>query len=169
MGQCLTIVSVEAVEAHFRRVGDRSRIAESPLPEAARGVSGVPEHLGQRVRTGFHRHLSFRIGALVAAYVGVTRMLSRHQRGSRGSRNGGAGVALRECHALICQLLEVWRADQPLSVGADVADTEVVGEDENDVGTLLLPALGRLTEGLTCEGQARQRAGQLPCCCFVDH
>src|SRR5690348_13050854 len=62
----------------------------------------------------------------------------QHAPGRRADRV--SGIELREAHALSRQAIDVWRLDSFLPVIADVAISEIVGEDEDDVG---LAAAGR--------------------------
>ena len=70
----------------------------------------------------------------VVADGGVPGVEAGHQRAPRGGADVGAGVKAFEAHTLGGELVEVGRADFALAIRADMADAEVVGEDEDDVG-----------------------------------
>jgi hypothetical protein len=55
---------------------------------------------------------------------------SRHQTGARWCTNGAAGIELRESHAFSGEAIDVWRVNLFLAVTAEIAITQIVGEDE---------------------------------------
>ena len=78
----------------------------------------------------------------VSTNAAVADMLARHEGAARRGAHGVAGVDLREAHAVGCDAVDVRRLNPFLAVAADVADAEVVGEDENDVGLTTAGGLG---------------------------
>jgi len=78
----------------------------------------------------------------------MTDVESRHQRAARRSADGTAAIRLRKFHAIRRQPVDVWRCDQLLTVAANVAVTEVVRQNEDDV---------RL-DGAGPQGQYRRRS-----------
>ena len=65
---------------------------------------------------------------------------------ARGGTNRVAGVALRESHAFFGDLVDVRRADFRLAEGTDIAVAEVIGEEEDDVGSVGGEAAGQPRE-----------------------
>ena len=112
---------------------------EVPFAEDGRRVARVLEQLPHRV--GLARK---RIGR-AARYGGkrqpiADRVLPRHQRRARRCA-GGFDQILRETQALTGEAVDIWRrcaAQFAPAVGSEIAVADVVGEDKNDVGFLLL-------------------------------
>src|SRR5262249_29487659 len=61
--------------------------------------------------------------------------LAGHQSAARRGADRAAGVILREAHALGGQTVNVRRLEFPLPVTAQIAVPQVVGLDEDDVGS----------------------------------
>jgi hypothetical protein len=61
-------------------------------------------------------------------------MQAGHQGATGGSADGAARVAIGEADALGSETVEVRRLDDFLAIATEVAVTEIVGEDEEDVG-----------------------------------
>src|SRR5581483_11642410 len=99
----------------------------------AAGVARPLQQLGDSGVLRPQRHLG------VAADVAVTGVESRHQGAPRRGADGAAGVAGGELDPVGGELVEVRRLDLRLSVAAEVAVAEVVGEDEYDIGRALRP------------------------------
>ena len=70
-------------------------------------------------------------GSFDAGSVGV---FAGEDGGAGGGANGGVGVPLGEADAGLGEAVEVGRFDFGVAVAGDVADTVVVGDDEQDVG-----------------------------------
>jgi hypothetical protein len=64
----------------------------------------------------------------------MPRMLAAHEDTARGGADVVARVVLRELHPVLGKLVEIRRANLRLAKRADVAVTEIVGEEEDDVG-----------------------------------
>ena len=55
--------------------------------------------------------------------------------GAAGRRaNGSRGIKVSKAHAVLGQLIDVGRIDKIVSVTADVSPTQVIDEDEHDIG-----------------------------------
>ena len=129
--------AVELVEAVRRRQALRIN-AEVPLSEDCRGVTGILEQLTHRVRLGGERVARAREDDQRQAVA--DRILPGHQRGPR-RRAGRLDQVLRQPQPLAGQLVEARRRRAPqlsTAIGAEVAVPHVVGENEDDVGLLLL-------------------------------
>ncbi len=63
-------------------------------------------------------------------------MHAGHEHAARRRADGVAGVALCQAHAVFGDLVDVGRADFGLAERADVAVTEVIGDEEDDVGPI---------------------------------
>jgi hypothetical protein len=79
-------------------------------------------------------------------------VLAGHERAARWSAHGIAGVDLGEADAIGGEAVDVGGLDALLSVAAEVAVTEIVGEDENNIG-LGWGVLGRQGSGAGEAGQ----------------
>ena len=51
-----------------------------------------------------------------------------------GEQNGSRGIKVGKAHAVLGQLIDVGRIDKIVSVTADASPTEVIDEDEHDIG-----------------------------------
>src|SRR5262249_5709315 len=92
------------------------------------GVSGLPQQLGDCKVLGLERNGS------VATNAHMTRVQAGHERSPRRGTNGAAGVTLGEAHTFGSQAINVGSFDSGLPVAADVAITQVVGEDKDYTG-----------------------------------
>ena len=142
-------VAVELIEAMVGRQ-HLVPVAQVVLAELGRGVAEVFQHLGH----GDGRVLQPLRGA-GHADLGQPRARDALA-GDEGRAAGGAalfGVIVGEKQALVGQPVDVGRVEpqQPLGIGADVGDADVVAEDDHDVG--FLP----LSLGLFRLGQGRRR------------
>lgn len=57
---------------------------------------------------------------------------------ARRGADGGTRITLGEAHSFLSQLVYVGSFELLLSVTTEVTESEVVGQDENDVGSLLI-------------------------------
>src|SRR5207249_9990289 len=71
----------------------------------------------------------------VSPDVGVALVLARHEAGPGRGTDGAARVEIREANPFRGQTVEGGRARELLAVTPEVAIAEVVGQDEDDVGT----------------------------------
>src|SRR6185369_7043738 len=93
---------------------------------------------------------------------------------SRGGAGGGVGVRVGEANAVCGECIDVWRVDVRGSVAADVAISEIIGEDDDDVGLGAGWGRGCLGEqgaklesgagcGKLCEESAAVHRATVPC------
>ena len=59
---------------------------------------------------------------------------ARHEAASRWSTNRASRIEIREAHSLGRELVDVRRFDSLLAVATEIAVTQIVGEDEDDIG-----------------------------------
>ena len=78
----------------------------------------------------------------VASDFGVAGVLAGHKCRSGWSANWASSVCLGESDTLSCHRIKSRGADLLLSVCAQITVSQVVAEDEQDVGLLLLVAAG---------------------------
>jgi len=170
MGLELADVAEELVDAAL--VGRRFRtfIATGPFAKLSRTVACCLHDFGndnvccvQRmlahpgkvcVLSVVHRILVVPI-LLVAPHGAVPAVLSRHQRSTRGSADGTAGIGLHELHTLPGQPVDVGGVDVMLSVATEVAPPHVVAKHKHDVRLLLCPG---------CHPRSHHQCTQ--CCSF---
>ena len=73
-------------------------------------------------------------GITIAADFGVSQMLAGEENTAGGGADGSAGVMVAEANAFLGQLVNVGGLDFGLTVGSEFAVSEVIGEDEDDIG-----------------------------------
>jgi hypothetical protein len=73
----------------------------------------------------------------------VAGVQAGHQHAARGRADRSAGVGIGELEALRCESIEIRRENLPLAVGADVAVTQIVSQDKDDVGLARLDGVTR--------------------------
>jgi hypothetical protein len=99
------------------------------LQQRSDGLSGWAE-----------RELSFvefrkdRFGLFVPPDFSVTEMLAGHQYASGRSANRGAAVVVRPAHAFAGQAIDVGGRDFFLAIAPDIPPSEIICQDEDDVG-----------------------------------
>ena len=129
VGVDLTVLAEPGVETLADGDAWGVRSAEAPFAEAAGGVARGAQDFGE----GDVGVVEVPVEAVVAD-GGVPGVEAGNQRAACGGADVGAGVEAVEAHALGGELVEVGRTDLSLAVRADMADAEVVGEDEDKVG-----------------------------------
>ena len=130
------------VEAALLR--QRSLAAEVPFADVAGGVSGLPQLRGNRRLAGRQLLIDdgtqqFLIGPIGAARQPVGeiepgRILAGHERGACRRADRTSGVGIGETLALRGEAIEVRRLVILAAVAAEIGPTEIVGEDDNNVG-----------------------------------
>ena len=137
---------------------------EIPHAEEGRGITPVPERLGQGHRlggefrgiAGGQESLPGPARLLIRVDHGVDPVpggvLARHQAGPRGGAVGGVGVGAGEMQATPGKAVEMWRLDEPVPRAAQVAPTHVVHQHDDDIGR---PGLDRAREAQST-GQGEQ-------------
>ncbi len=115
-------------------------LPEMPFPDDGRVIARRAEHLR-------HRHAAvielcvraFRLRQLQTieiAHPGLMRIQTGHQRGPRGAAPRRV-VKLREAHTARCQRIEI-RCRDLAAVAAEIAESHVIDEDNEDVGPFSL-------------------------------
>src|ERR1700712_3669499 len=127
---------VEIAEELVKTVHGRQRliaIADVILAELTRGIAEIFEQPADRRIQLAHAH--GRTGKAYLGQSGANAMLtSEKRRASRGTRL--LPVVMLELDALTTDTIDARRlvAHQPVRVGADVGDADVVTPDDQDVG-----------------------------------
>ncbi len=121
------------------RYGRLSGLREIGGADPGRDPAGEPrESVLQRVAPWLDRKV----------HSGAQRIAPGEEPRARRRAVHTAGVELREAHALVRQLIQVWRADAAGAERPHVPVAEVVGEDDDDVGARCETAGRRLHHGL---------------------
>ena len=155
MGFKLADVAIILVDAALVGGGSGTLITACPFTKHPRGVAIGFEDFGQNFVVHIIGFLScptlfevsvfaIKIGHilsapvfLVAAHVGVSAVLSSHERGTRGSRHRTSGISLCEAHAFSGHAVYVGGGNEFLSVARQIAIAHIVAHNVDDVGTLL--------------------------------
>ena len=148
-------VAIELIDSALVGGGDRRLVAARPLTEHTDGVAVGFKDFGENLVIHIIGFLSgpsfFEVGILtveigdglvapilfVAAHVGVSAVLSGHERGARGGRHWATGIGLGEAHAFGGHAVEMGGGDILLTVATEVAVAHIVAHDIDDVGALL--------------------------------
>src|SRR5258708_38958798 len=125
----LAEVSEEIVEAAQVRHAAGRDAAQPPLPIHRRFVAGA----FQKLRKCEFAGLQAEFRSSVAANGGVPGVAAGHERAARGRAYRGSCVSLRKANSLTCQRVDVRSPDALLAVATQVAVTQIVGEDEQNV------------------------------------
>ena len=72
----------------------------------------------------------------VATNMGVARVLTGHERGTRWRTDWTAGICLGKAHAFLCHTVKVGSLYQLLPIAAKVAIAHVIAHDEDNVRAL---------------------------------
>jgi len=155
VGLELTDVAKVFVDAALVGRGDGRFVASGPFAEHAGGVAVGFEDFGQNLVVHVIGFLSgpsvLKVGILaveighaliapiffVATHVGVSAVLSGHERSTRRCGNRATGIGLRETHAFGGHAVDARGRDVLLSVATEIAVAHVVTHDVDDVGALL--------------------------------
>ena len=87
-----------------------------------------------------------RIGPVlpIATDMGVSRVLPRHEGGTRGRTHGRTSVSLSEAHTLSGEAIDVWRSNETLAIATEIAIAHVVTHDVEDIRAFVFSCcLGR--------------------------
>ena len=134
VGFALAVVAIEHVEPHVVGFTSRTGITHAPFAETAGHIAVLLEQLSNRFYIGVEGFLTFGLNLLVAPDLGVAGVLAGHQRGSRRSTHGRAGIELGEGHTLADEPVQVGGRDHLLAIGLDVTVSHVVAKQVDDVG-----------------------------------
>ena len=154
VGDRLAVVAEEVVEALVVRVAGGADRAEPPLAHRGGGVAGLLKFFGDGEGIGGDRVLAtvlelwkVDLRLQVAADLGVAEVFAGHQDAARGGADRRPGVVAGEAQPLAGEAVDVGGADLLLSVAAELAIAEVVGEDEDEVRPGSCPAQREADEG----------------------
>jgi len=150
----LAVIPEEEIEALAERVAGAAGRTQAPLADRPGGIAGLLEPLGQRDRLGGNRLLSLGLDRAVVADVGVAGVQARHQHAPRRRADGRAAVALREADSLGGHAVQGRRADFLLSVAPQLAVSQIVGQDEHDVGGAVAAGASSLLAGACQRGRS---------------
>jgi hypothetical protein len=138
MRVALAVVPVETVESLLVRSAARIGRSEPPLAEAPGGVAGRLEGFRNRDRPVRNRALAGKLAAVarvaIGADLGVAKVLAGEQDAAGRSTDRRSGVMPGEAHPFLGKLVEVRGPDLLLPVGSEFTVTQVVGQDEDNVG-----------------------------------
>ena len=140
VGVDLVEVAEEGVEALGEGMPFHADFAEAPLAEQAGGVAGGLQHLGDGDVLGAKR-LGRSPG--IAADMRMPRVLPRHQDAAGRRAHRRPGVEVGEANPLRRHPVQTRRPDDLLTVGPEVSVPQVVGQDEDHVGTIRRRGRGR--------------------------
>ncbi len=162
------------------RVGSKPGAAEVPLADVGRGVAGRVERLGERFLLERQLLADHRPRELLRGEVGparepvgqveARRMPAGHERGPGRRADGTGRIRLREPASSGGELVEVRGPVEPAPVAAEIGPAQVVGHDQDHVGTLLA-GVGRERRGKpqaddqdsSPHGSPRMRKGKFSC------
>ena len=133
----LAKVAVVVVEAEIERAALLLRHPQAPLADDGSGVAGFLQELRDGDGARFHAVLTFlaRRALHIVAHGRMAEMLAGHERATARRTDAATCIEIRELHPLRRDAVEVRRLDLRLPVAAEVAPSEVVGQDEDDVGS----------------------------------
>ena len=134
MGGSLAVVSIKAVESDTQRTADRIGSTKSPFSEAAGNVTAFFQFTDQRDGAFRERTLSFRLNLRIVPNGTMAGVHTGHQNGTGRSTDITARIVPRESDALFGQSVHGRRFDFLLSITTEVADAEIVRQNEHDVG-----------------------------------
>ena len=151
----LVVVTEEHIKALLLRHTGCACISQPPFAETTGRVTGIVQQAG-------HGRLISRKGeqadlTLVGAAQNVPRMLAGHQHAARRRTDGAAAVGLGKFYSFCGQTINVGRETILATIGREIADPRVVGEDEHNVGFLV-----RLRRRFSRWGYGRQQSEH--CC-----
>ena len=180
MGIALVVVPEEVIEADLVGVARAVTASHSPFADACRAVArslGQPREghfaLPQRLlpRRALVAHLDgAAIGLGIVDHAGMTGVLARHEDAAGRRADGGARIVVRETHALGRHPVEIRRSDYLLAVAAQIAVSQVVGQDVDDVGATAGIRSGRDSSerrGRSARGRALKEVPAIHCSSFV--
>ena len=114
------------------RAADRTQ-TQMPFANGARDITGIVHGVGERMALRVDDEFGISRSDL---RIGKTPWVhARQQAETRWRTGGGGGIGIGETLPLSRKTVDMGRSDPRRSVTAQVADTEVVGEDEDDIRT----------------------------------
>ena len=163
--------SVELVEASVVGCGCGIIAVEVPFVDEACSISRAAEYISEggvlRQQVGpvdvggvsLRRDLHARQAArrtLVVADTSVPVVFSRHEGASAGGADGRSGIAVGKACAAVGQFIDMRCADGLASVARQVAQSQVIGEDEHDVWGSMCLCISQLRNGGWEEGEGSE-------------
>ena len=128
VGMDLVQVSIEFVEALFVRNARGAVVSQAPFAENTCGVAGLLEHFGDRDVLRQYRR-----AAAVDPHRSVARVPSCHEHAPRWCTNTVACIDLCELRSLGSHPIQIRCADFLLAVAAEMAVTQIISHDEDNV------------------------------------
>ena len=127
--------AVEKIEAAVVRRAGRGE-AEVPLADDRGVVAGRAQVICDRRHVGIEVAPRIgRIGTDEAGHADAVRVTAAHQRGARRRTHSGIGAHAGEPHPFRRETIEVGRLHiRSGAIGRHVADAQIVGENDDDVG-----------------------------------
>ena len=110
--------------------------AQVPLAEGCRAVAGCLEHVGHGVAFGRYDHAG--IACRHVSTLPAQRVFAGQDAIARRGAGGRTGVGVGEAYARTGQTVDGWRADPLGAVARQVAIAQVIGQDQDYIGTLRL-------------------------------
>ena len=108
--------------------------AQVPFAHTMRGVTLSLEHAGYGQASLLDQTWT-EAAEHTALQLGPPRVAARHHAVARGCADTGAGVRIRENHALLGETIKARRGDLAFGIEAlHIAITKIIAEDEDDVG-----------------------------------
>ena len=137
VGVGLVDEAVERIPALAPRRGIGVGLAEAPLADHGGGVARGAEALGDGEVAGLEGDTAAVVAAAdeVVAHSGVAGVVAGQERIPRGCADSGAGVVVGEDEALAREAVDIGCGVARLAVEAHLAVAEVIGQDEDQVGT----------------------------------
>src|SRR5437667_2515890 len=130
----LTVVAVRAIEPLLEWIAFGAREPQPPLAERAGRVAlGVHQFCQGDFRFR-NRRLTLGLHLAVVPNPRVPGMLAGQKNAAGRRAHGVPGIMLRQAHPLRREAIDVRRANLRLTETAEVAVTQIVGENENNVG-----------------------------------
>ena len=137
---------VVVVEAQVGRRGAKGGVpilraalfaqTKMPFAESGGGIACMLEDVGQGILVGSDNH-----ARVAGRHVGAgtpPSIFARQQGVARRSAGGGHGMGVGEADAFGCQAIYVGGTDTLCAVAGQIAVSQVVGIDEDDVGAFVV-------------------------------
>ena len=149
----------EEIKSLFERMaGPIGIVTEPPLADESGAVAGGFEQGGHGGFAGAEGLGHGVIASGIAPHGGVAGVLSGHEHGAGRGADGTSGIKLRETQAFRSHAVEVGGADFWLPITTQFAVSEIVGENEQDVGFFRQGGTGREH----AEEAGKEEAGDAP-------
>ena len=144
--QQLAIIAEKRVASLVLGITRGADESQPPLAKGCGSVTRLLERMKKGARPSWQRVLSFRIQLDIAPDVSVAAVHSRQEAGTRRGTDRSPRIALREAHARLGQAVDMRRFKLLLTITAQVAIAQVVGQDEKHIGPVLCRHAQRTTQ-----------------------